>query len=161
MKPERLEPHVIDKTGWPPGPWHNEPDRVDFEHAGYACMILRNGSGALCGYVGVDETHPDFGKHYNDLPFSVHGGLTYSDLCSGHICHVPKPGMPDRVWWLGFDCNHYDDFAPGSPIWARMSGVYRDIAYVTQETKSLAEQLRYTRDIRGGRGPDWCGRVDS
>lgn len=43
----------------------------------------------------------------------AHGGLTYSGACSGLICHVPKPGEPDNVWWFGFDCNHANDVSPG------------------------------------------------
>jgi hypothetical protein len=41
----------------------------------------------------------------------VHGGLTYSDKCSGHICHVGDEKNP--VWWFGFDCAHLGDFIPG------------------------------------------------
>lgn len=30
------------------------------------CKIKRNGSGAWCGYVGVDENHPWYGKGYSE-----------------------------------------------------------------------------------------------
>jgi hypothetical protein len=49
----------------------------------------------------------------------VHGGLTFADSCSdevredgGGICHIPYPGRPADVWWLGFDCAHCDDLSP-------------------------------------------------
>jgi len=88
----------------------------------------------------------------------AHGGLTYSAKCYGDICHVPKPGEPDDVWWFGFDCAHAMDLAPGleaiemsipairkrreeHPVPDRYRDVYRDMAYVRKETEKLAEQL--------------------
>ena len=107
-----------DKTRWPRGEWDNEPDRVDFLHAGFSCFILRNMLGAWCGYVGVPSTHPAYRQDYNDVDVDVHGGLTYADVCGDHICHIPEPGMPDDVWWLGFDTNHYCDYAPGNFVYS-------------------------------------------
>ena len=32
-----------------------------------------------CGYIGVDRSHPWYGKEYDELGLvEVHGGLTYS-----------------------------------------------------------------------------------
>lgn len=137
---------------WPPGPpWDNEPDREEFEHAGLPCIVNRATAGAWCGYVAVPPGHPFHGKDYNheDVEgLDVHGGLTYANACQGKICHVPKPGEPDDVWWFGFDCNHYRDVAPGMlafgmehGLTSGLDGIYRDIHYVKAETKQLAEQL--------------------
>lgn len=142
------EKHEVDKSGFPSGPWMTEPDKVQWTDpaTGYACLIVRNTSGALCGYVGVAEGHPHFGKHYDDVgEVEVHGGLTYSDFCSGHICHVPEPGQPERVWWLGFDCGHCWDLIPDMDRSYRMSGnecIYRDVEYVRNHCTALASQLR-------------------
>jgi len=68
-------------------------------------------------------------------------GLTYADKCAGVICHVPEPGMPDDVWWLGFDTAHYGDVCPLNVRWAQHDETYKNIKYVTDEVKSLAEQL--------------------
>lgn len=146
--------HTQDKSTWGPGPWQNEPDKVQFrdEATGLDCLIVRNHSGALCGYVGVPESHPLFGKHYNDLDadFDVHGGLTFSDAChegseETTICHIPDPGQPDHVWWFGFDCCHYLDMGPALEARLKTSGyvglIYRDIPYVKQQIASLASQL--------------------
>jgi len=135
---EALE-HKIDRAGWPSGPWDSEPDRLDFIVAGFSCFVLRNLQGAWCGYVGVPESHPYFGKDYNDVDVVVHHGLTYAGKCSPPICHVPSAGLPDNVWWLGFDCHHYLDFAPGMARYDR--GIYRDIRYARQQTELLAVQL--------------------
>jgi hypothetical protein len=154
---ETIETPVIDKSTWGPGAWQDEPDRVDFVHAGFACMALRRDTmGNWCGYVGVPREHPAYGKDYNDVDVEVHGGLTYANHCQAPICHVPEPGMPDDVFWLGFDCAHAGDLSPAME--ARMRAyniptlqgrefgafreVYRDLPYVRAEIESLAEQLR-------------------
>jgi hypothetical protein len=149
MWPEERGPEMLS------GPWANEPDKVQWPDpkTGLACMIRRGPLGAWCGYVGVDETHPLFGVGYMDVEerfdIDVHGGLTYSNACDGDedrgICHVPGPGEPESLWWLGFDCGHAFDLVP------RMTGkglspfsdhdVYRDVDYVTAETMRLAAQI--------------------
>lgn len=140
---EQIAEHKIDRTGWPSGPWDSEPDRVQFAHAGLACLLVRNHMGAWCGYVGVPEEHPDFKKEYDNVDVKVHGGLTYANLCQGGICHVPDPGMPETVWWLGFDCGHCDDLMPGFdlPSLRHRIGAYRTQAYVEREVRNLAVQL--------------------
>ena len=40
------------------------------------------------------------------LLINVHGGLTYSSL--GHLTSYPTIQF-DPVWWLGFDCGHFED----------------------------------------------------
>lgn len=150
------------KNALPPGPWMNEPDRVEFRHDGLPCLLKRTPFGAWCGYVGVPPGHPWHGRDYNDVSADVHGGLTYSRKCdeSIGICHVPEPGEPEDVYWLGFDCAHSCDLVPDSykmsgEIRAKSfrlyddddddadvgySGTYRDLAFVRAETVKLAEQ---------------------
>jgi hypothetical protein len=135
------------RKGWPAGPWDNEPDRKEWRDAvtGYPCLILRNSLGGLCGYVGVGPGHPLHGVNYdNALDINVHGGLTYSDKCAGHICHTPDPVESDDVWWFGFDCGHYRDMLPGILAHYRRDArdqTYKDMAYVESEIASLAVQL--------------------
>src|SRR4051812_33030319 len=106
------ELHQKDRPKWGLGPWESEPDRIEFEAHGFPCILHRGGAGAWCGYVGVDPTHPYHGRDYDSLDVSVHGGLTYAKECSGHVCHVPKPGEPENLWWFGFDCAHSGDMHP-------------------------------------------------
>lgn len=165
---ETIEYRTIDKSKWPRGPWDDEPDKRQWQDpaTGLPCLIVRNARfGNLCGYVGVDESHPFFAQEYGevDMGIEVHGGLTYDGFCnpgeeSEAICHVPGPGEPDHVWWLGFDCAHGFDLSPAMA--ARMKAIglpdeqedqpefpgfpkqkYRDIAYVTAECTELARQL--------------------
>lgn len=174
-----IEYRTIDKSGWITGPWTSEPDKRQWRDpdTGLPCLIVRGPVGALCGYVGVHPDHPFHGLGYyhsdwdedappltpaqvaiNDL--DVHGGLTFAKGC-GHsedpsrgICHIPAPGEPDNVWWFGFDCSHCDDLAPGMNDYGfGRRGVYRDIAYVTEQVTSLAGQiaLRRGQAIAGGK----------
>ncbi len=137
----------IDKSKWGPGPWQDEPDRVEFEHAGFPCLINRVAhSGSWCGYVAVPPNHPAFEKGYDDVDVSVHGGLTYANHCRDVICHIPKKGESENVWWLGFDCSHAGDGMPAMNGHIGnednyFSRGYKDIDYVKRETKDLAEQL--------------------
>lgn len=152
--------YTTDKSSWGPGPWQGEADKEQWqdETTGYPCLIKRSDyAGSLCGYVGVTPDHPWYGKHHDEIDVSAHGGLTYSDLCEqgpeDHtICHVPGPGEPEPLWWLGFDCGHAWDISPareareraigfepirpgfGPPIW------YWTISEVKAECASLAQQ---------------------
>lgn len=152
-----------EKAKWPPGPWTNEPDKVQWvdDATNLDCLAVRNG-GAWCGYVGVPPSHPYFGKDYSDVDtgISVHGGLTFSGACrkggdpSEGICHVPAKGRPE-VHWLGFDCNHSGDLDPSRLAWnigwreknpqfgpqIGDNATYRTLDYVRGEVASLAKQL--------------------
>lgn len=75
-----------------------------------------------------------------ELAISVHGGLTFA---SGPVDWLPAI---NHAWWFGFDCGHAGDITPRSfkEGWCT-EGVYRDIAYVREQVKGLAEQLaRYS-----------------
>ncbi len=151
------EDQPIDKSKWGPGPWQEEPDRIEWRLYGYPCLMVRSALGGnWCGYVGVPPWHPFYKKDFGKLDLRVHGGLTYSAPCQGHICHVAGPGEPENVWWLGFDCAHGGDLSPrleavttevlGYPLpsYFYTSGfiTYRDVAYVKKEVNRLALQIR-------------------
>ena len=145
-------------------PWLNEPDYKRWRDGKtqLQCLILRAGStGALCGYVrlprslakkmganGLRLTPGQFGMRapaYN-LPvfrdISVHGGLTYS----GGI-RTKKRGR-ERGVWIGFDCAHFGDLTPtldeclGGRQITREVRTYRDINYVTEQVRYLAQQIK-------------------
>ena len=162
--------HTVDKSGWGAGPWQDEPDKEQWPDpaTGFACLLKRNPSGALCGYVGVPQGHPWHGSGYSpgyddelnerELPpalkllhnVSVHGGLTYADACQEGddgetICHVAAPGEPEPLWWFGFDCAHAWDLSPARAYREMLGGfmtsrdeTYRTADYVKAECASLA-----------------------
>lgn len=133
-----------------PGPWLDEPDRIEWHHEGVPCLMVRQPRlGNWCGYVAVEPGHPWHGKEYDAVPADTHGGVTYAAACHGDVCHVPAPGEPDDVWWIGFDCAHHGDHSPG--LMTALSGrvlpgtAYRDRHYVASEVAELAEQVARAR----------------
>lgn len=150
--------HYTDRTGWPAGEWDSEPDRESWTTtAGLPGLAARGGVGAWCGYAAVDPGHPLYKMDYSQVQgIYCHGDLTYSGLCGGHICHVPEPGQPEDVWWLGFDTAHFTDVSPGllamekrlawppKPVTPYWTYTYKNLAYVKQEVETLANQLAAT-----------------
>jgi hypothetical protein len=145
------------RTKYGEGEWLAEPDHVEFRHAGFVCLIHRNNMGALCGYVGVPPGHPWHGKSDSDVhrmcdDIAVNGGLTYANECAPPLCHVPEPGEPEHLWWIGFDCSHAYDVSPSMAKFDRDRGrdrtpsscgvTYKNVAYVTSDTRGLAECAR-------------------
>lgn len=149
----KLTPEIYEKARpkwrqWGPGPWEAEPDRIEWRIEGSKLprLAIRGPLGAWCGYVGLPEGHPMHGKSWDDDVYHelrVHGGLTYGEACAGNICHVPREGESDHVWWLGFDCAHAGDIMPGMQMsFAPLPGeAYRDTAYVIMQVELLAAQL--------------------
>lgn len=154
-KAEREMAILEDRTKWGPGPWENEPDRAEWRTAaGLPGLAVRGPYGNWCGYAAVAPGHPAHGAAFGKLDINAHGGLTYGQACQGEICHVPTPGEPDDVWWLGFDCGHAGDVMPGMNALMRATGCtaslefmgephahYRTLEYVRAEVEDLAAQL--------------------
>jgi hypothetical protein len=103
--------------------WIENCDGVEIE-----CVIRRNGVGALCGYVLINEDNKFFGLDYDEISYRIdftpHGGLAFSDEFEGG-------------WLVGFDCAHAGDFCPNLPQ-NYGGGTYRDLNFVKSECKNLA-----------------------
>jgi hypothetical protein len=154
---------------WGPGEWVDEPDSFEFEHEGFLCYGIRNAMwdgfkgdylslGCWCAYIRIPEGHPWFnvdiwGDSGPDV--DVHGGLTFGE-------------MFDNEFWIGFDCGHSRDVIPSvvemkkkmrqdmkekhpnlnvdwenSPVFLES---YKNMNFVMQEVKSLAEQAKKVND---------------
>lgn len=148
----------IDRSAWGQGEWQEEPDKAQWTDpaTGLPCLAVRHPHGGhWCGYVGVPPTHPLHGKDYNEVyvlapDVRPHGGLTFSDKCSGEelgVCHIVGPGEEENVWWLGFDCAHLGDLRPGDKAYERLfprspyDRSYRALSYVKQECAEMAATL--------------------
>jgi hypothetical protein len=124
---------------------------------GYPILLNRSVLGAWCGYVALPSTHPWAGKRYNEISegIKVHGGLTYSDVCQGVMCHETEDGG-EPVWWLGFDCAHAWDFVPEMQrdfldIFRFNADVtYRTVGYALSQCLSLAQQLKKYETVQHG-----------
>lgn len=125
-----------------------------FESNGYTCYIRKMKLGYYCGYVGVSQFHPFYGKHYDELDIDVHGGLSYSGMMKF-----------SEYWLFGFDCAHLGDEIksqksknsllkhflsivrkslniPETPEYDYIiEGEERDLSYVIDQCERLALQL--------------------
>lgn len=79
-----------------------------------------------CGYVRLPKDHPFAGQDYGDLPIDCHGGLTYSNLNTDD-----HPVPRDNCYWIGFDCNHFDD-----------NPTKCSVDYCKEELLKIIEQLK-------------------
>lgn len=161
----------------------------DFEYKGYRCVTIFTDQGYRCGYVGIDSSNPLYGKRGSDeldisfddikdkefdkektnifsllsmalsddhksvqldFYFNVHGGITFTD--NDHPIN-------NGLWWLGFDCAHYNDgkdiektkeyFGDNERVKSRIEewslveeyGTIRSLEYVKQECKNLVDQI--------------------
>lgn len=109
-----------------------------------ALLLLRESDvrgfiGEANGYVAIPPEHSLYGKIYDDVDVSVHGGLTcgapfckicdewrhYIELIDDDICIIPED-----YYVLGFDTMHFGD---NSINWSREN--------VIKETLRLKKQL--------------------
>jgi len=72
----------------------------------------------FCGYVQIPKEHEFYNKDYDDIGIDCHGGLTYSSMEN------------NNEYWIGFDCNHYQD----DPL-------INDYNYVEKECKKIIDSL--------------------
>jgi hypothetical protein len=106
-----------------------------FSHSGLECMTRVSPMGVPCGYVGVASTHPDYGKHYDNVEdIEVHGGLTFSGYWQD---------LDDRLWYFGFDCGQAWDIDEESfeENYMYKFKSNKSPEYVEEQTRRLAEQL--------------------
>ena len=120
-----------------------------FEYQGYMCVVLLQRLGHRCGYVGLKDDDPRYGKKYGKLDkIECHGGLTYS---AGHLL----ADVPRGMWWIGFDCAHAWD-APDIEAVREIFGEFdaeraaicynhgapiRTREYVEAECRNIVDQL--------------------
>lgn len=99
----------------------------------------------LCGYVGLPKQHHLYKADGWEMDIEVHGGITFSNFWK------KREGFKRKYWYIGFDAGHYMDYIPGlvetleriggSSRFFRDYNVYRNMAYMTDETMLLARQL--------------------
>jgi hypothetical protein len=152
-----------DRAGWAQGPWDTEPDRAEWrmpELPGYACLILRNHMGALCGYVGVPPGHPVHGTELDaiDGQVEVHGGVTFSSACS----EGDGPGSETEM--VGSPCGHcgrVNDLASGDKGDSPGPGAFC-VCALCGGINQYGEDLRlvkFTDEQLGTLPADWRGEL--
>lgn len=122
---------TCERVRWPPGPWHDEPDVLEWAVGEIACLINRNEHfGTLNGYVGVPKACAWYGLDLHELDdVRCHGGVSFAEPA------------PDGRWWVGFDCGRARDITPlFYPRFAMPGARYRDVSYVVGQVEELARQ---------------------
>lgn len=156
-----------DRSDWKaPELAEGEPDKRQWLHSEteVPCLVVRNNSGSLCGYIGVRSGHPWFEKDYDALRLndgdypSAHGGLTYAASgwadkeTEGRGIYAEVDGeKPESVWWIGFDCAHLGDVSPrheGEKHYSDISCTYKRFRFVELEVEELARQSKRPKDAR-------------
>lgn len=89
--------------------------------------VSRHSMGHLCGYVELGSVN----AYRAENEIVCHGGVTYR----GDGEFINRPGRP----FIGFDCAHAGDYSPSTPPIGEV--VYRDVAYVQNECRSIINQL--------------------
>lgn len=136
----------VDKKHLPPGPWHNEADRVEFEAHGFRCLVKRQEQGHFACFVAIPGSHPWYahGPQMLRKDSDVHGGITWTNN------YIPGESR-DCAWWVGFDFGHVNDFLPilgWDPIQCILERVivgdirYYPLEVAIRETVELARQAR-------------------
>lgn len=131
-----IEYRTKDRSEWGAGPWSNEPDKVQWqdEATGLPCLMVRNHSGAWCGYVGVAEGHPLYGQ--------------------GYSTRVPRPAS--------FDARQYDESR--TPIIAMVCESAKDDGLVSLELAiDVHGGLTFADFCRSHTREDWerwCKRME-
>lgn len=79
-----------------------------------------------CGYVVLPQGHPYHGKTWEELPFDVHGGITFSQFAPDW---AEDFDFNEDEWVIGFDTAHYGDTMETCPK-----------EYVVEQTEYLRKQ---------------------
>lgn len=115
-----------------------------FDCVGLKCAVLLQKTGHRCGYVGVPESHPLYGKDYDDVNITVHGGLTFSDNYSDYPIETEE-----KTWWFGFDCAHCDDAMDFDSVIKEMpeNTSYAIASKKIFESNPIPGQILWTKDM--------------
>lgn len=151
-------PQIVDRAGWPAGPWDDEPDIVEWrssELPTVPLLAIRNNLGCWCGYAAVARGHKAHGLDWGHPQLGdvrVHGGLTFAGAASGlmELSALPEPPDPPGFWWwFGFDCGHGFDVMPAmEPMLARVRSKHSELSALAERMEAAATpRVRRLLDI--------------
>lgn len=141
------------KQNFPPGKWLSEPDLCSWDHK-LPCLAIRDmAMGVWKGFVGVDEDHPFWNIHIEELLklpeameifFGVYGGLSGAGRLPAKYKEFAK-----NLWWIGIETTHGGDLMPLLKLdsddadTAKLTSTqtYKDLRFIRRETNKLAKLL--------------------
>ena len=104
-------------------------------YEGYEFLICHNRINPTA-YVKVPDTHPFYGKNYDEIDINVHGGLTFS----GDRANIL--GKSDAGnFWIGWDYGHLGDYLAIPQISFGQDGHQWSMAEILEHVKDVIGQL--------------------
>ena len=135
------------------------------EATGLPCLVKRSPHiGNLCGYVGVSEGHPWFGKHYSDVPALIDAdGLTvlarHRDLLPRQAPTVITPHAGELARLLDAD---RADIEARRLHYARAAAAELGITVLLKGSTTLIAEPDPTRPVRvNSTGSSWLATAGS
>ena len=143
----------FDKSEFPPGQWHKEPDLCFWYHK-LPCLAVRDMSmGIWKAFVGVEEEHSLYEKTIDyiigipqalELFRCAYGGLTGAGRLSAKYQNYAK-----NCWWIGMEASQGSDLMPllkldrADPEVAKVvaNQTYKDLHFIRREANKLANFL--------------------
>lgn len=149
----RILPDVHNRSNWATGPWNNEPDLVlwDRHLTTYRVHYLteRGPTGCWNGYISVPSSLATVPTEVLKN-LQVHGGVCFGPATKNLSCY--HLGGYEHLDWVGFDCAHSEDAAPGLSFYRY--GRYRTLEFAYYQCEVMAAQLAYQGYI-----PGWVGEI--
>ena len=123
-----------------------EIEILDEGYLGYLHYCIVSLGTHPCAYIELPKEHKYYGKDYEDIEISCHGGLTYrSDQGI-----IPKDSEDHRDgFWIGWDYGHCYDYAGYEvmfPIDLQSGGKRWTTEEILVEVKDVAWQLLQTEE---------------
>lgn len=110
----------------------------EFDYKGFKCVVVFQELGHRCGYVGVPQNHPLYGKGYREETSILLSALENEEVGKRSIISLVVNSQKENItldllfdvhgsltfsdggkdgkypiesdlWWLGFDCGHCED----------------------------------------------------
>ena len=102
------------------------------------------------GFVGIDEDHPFWNKHIDellklpeaiDIFLSVYGGLSAAGRLPAKYKELAK-----NLWWISIETTHGGDLMPLLKLEVDVAKIasnqtYKDLHFICRETNKLASLL--------------------
>tara|TARA_R110000824_G_scaffold14378_13_gene61237 strand:+ start:1689 stop:2234 length:546 start_codon:yes stop_codon:yes gene_type:complete len=113
----------------------------DKHYCGYiglpASIDLPTGHHDEWGHENIEKLYSPYHNEYHLNMINVHGGVTYHGN--------PTNFHPDdNLDWIGFDCNHAEDYCPSKgddTTWMDKPRTYKTLNFCKNECQSVIEQF--------------------
>ena len=89
---------------------HRKVERLSMEvYRGYEFAVMNLGTHPCC-YIKLPKGHKYENIDYDNIPLSVHGGLTYGESYLIVAVVGGKQIKDETGYWIGWDYAHYGDY---------------------------------------------------